>query len=132
MTDPLRLLVGTDSLISYSLSPDYATTKELVWTSDDEEIASVDAEGCIIAHKVGETNIRVQSKVGYVAMAILKLQVISEIIKVTDITVTPENPEVLLLLIYSCRQRFHRQQPHIRLLNGQAKLRISHRYQKME
>ena len=94
VTDPLRLLVGTDSLISYSLSPDYATTKELVWTSDDEEIASVDAEGCITAHKVGETNIRVQSKVGYVAMAILKLQVISEIIKVTDIAVTPEMPEV--------------------------------------
>lgn len=94
VTDPLPLLVGTDSLISYSIGPDYATTKELVWTSDNEEIATVDTEGRISARKVGKTNIRVQSKVGYVAMAVLELQVIPEIIKVTDITITPEAPEV--------------------------------------
>lgn len=94
VTNPLPLLAGTDSLISYSVAPDHATTKEIVWTSDDAEIATVDADGCIFAHKVGETNIVARSKVGYVATTTLKVQVVGEIIKVQDIVVTPENPEL--------------------------------------
>ena len=94
VTNPLPLLIGTDSVISYSVAPDYATTKEIVWSSDDTEIATVDETGRISAHKVGEVTIRARSKAGYVATAPLKVQVISEIIKVSDFTVTPENPEL--------------------------------------
>lgn len=93
VTNPLPLLIGTDSVISYSVAPDYATTKEIVWSSDDTEIATVDETGRISAHKVGEVTIRARSKAGYVATASLKVQVISEIIKATGITVIPENPE---------------------------------------
>lgn len=94
VTNPLPLLVGTDSLVSYSVAPEHATAKEVVWTSDDTEIATVDEAGRIFAHKVGEVNIRARSKAGYVATASLKVQVISEIIKVSGIAVTPENPEL--------------------------------------
>lgn len=93
VTNPLPLLVGTDSLVSYSVAPDHATTKEVIWVSDNTEVATVDSDGRISAHKVGEANVLARSKVGYVATASLKVQVVAEIVKVKELIVTPKNPE---------------------------------------
>jgi len=94
VTDPLPLLIGTDSLLPYTVGPDDATTKELVWTSVEPEIVTVDETGRIYAHKLGETTINVQAKAGSVAVATLKIQVVGEIIPVEDICLVTENPEV--------------------------------------
>lgn len=94
VTNPLPLLIGTDSLLSYTVGPDDATTKELVWTSLDPEFATVDEKGRIYAHKLGETTINIQPKAGSMAATTLKVQIIGEIIAVEDICLIQEKPEV--------------------------------------
>lgn len=88
VTNPLPLLIGTDSLISYTLSPEYATQRELIWTSADTDIATVDIEGRIYVHKVGKVNITARSAVGFVANSILRIEVVNEIIKVQSLSIT--------------------------------------------
>lgn len=44
VSDPLPLLINTDSLVAYEVLPEDANNKNVIWTSSNEEIASVDAE----------------------------------------------------------------------------------------
>lgn len=94
VTDPLPLLIGTDSLVSFSVSPESATTKELEWTSADESIAKVDEDGRIYANSVGDVKVSVKSKAGYVATATLTVKVVSEIIKAQSITISSESSSI--------------------------------------
>lgn len=93
VTNPLPLLVGTDSLISYTLLPENATKREIIWKSADETIATVDEEGRISALKTGEVEITVQSVAGFVASSILNVKVVNEIIKMQSISITSETGE---------------------------------------
>ena len=44
VTPDLPLLIGTDTLIKYTVGPDEAFNKELVWKSTVPDVATVDAE----------------------------------------------------------------------------------------
>lgn len=45
----LPMLKGTSALLGYNLQPETATSKEVVWTSSDENVATVDADGTVSA-----------------------------------------------------------------------------------
>ena len=56
----LSLRVGETKTLSYIISPDNASIKEVIWNSSDENIVSVD-DGTIEAHRVGKATIIVTS-----------------------------------------------------------------------
>lgn len=88
VTNPLPLLAGTDSLISYTLEPDYASKRGVVWKSADESIATVDEDGRITALNLGEVDITVSSLTAFVATATLKVQVVDEIVSMRELAIT--------------------------------------------
>ena len=91
VTERLPLLVNTDSLIAYTVLPDDAGNKNLLWTSANKEIASVNAEGRITAHKLGKVYITAMPEVGFAATKTIEVEVIDEIIKIQDIHVKGED-----------------------------------------
>lgn len=98
VTNPLPLLVGTDSLISYTSLPDYATKTDLIWETADKSIATVDESGRIFAHKVGKVDITARSVAGFVAVSTLHVEVVNEIIKVEDISITSATGDMFLYI----------------------------------
>ena len=60
--------VGETYTITATVSPENATNKDLTWTSDNEDVATVTEDGTVTTHAEGETLIRVTTvDVGYVA-----------------------------------------------------------------
>lgn len=57
----LNLKVGESGTIVATVTPDNATDKTLTWTSENPDIASVDAEGNVTAYTLGQTTITVES-----------------------------------------------------------------------
>lgn len=88
VSDPLPLLINTDSLIAYEVLPEDASNKNLIWTSSDEEIANVDAEGRIYANTYGSVFITAAPEVGFAGMKTIEVQVIDKINVITEIDVT--------------------------------------------
>lgn len=88
VSDPLPLLINTDSLIAYEVLPEDASNKNLIWTSSDEEIANVDAEGRIYANTYGSVFITAAPEVGFSGMKTIEVQVIDKINVITEIDVT--------------------------------------------
>lgn len=58
------LKIGEEAVVSAIISPSTASAKDVVWTSLNEQIATVNAMGKITATGAGEAVIRVQSKDG--------------------------------------------------------------------
>ena len=56
-TSTLELTVGDQASLDATISPDNATNKEITWTSDNEAVATVSAEGVVKAIKAGMANI---------------------------------------------------------------------------
>lgn len=88
VTPELPLLINTDTLISYTVGPEEAYNKEVVWASSDEDIASVTQNGRVLAKRVGEAIISVMPKIGYGVTSTFKVKVIDRIITITDIELT--------------------------------------------
>ncbi len=91
VTETLPLAVGMDSTLVYSVLPEDATDKTVVFTSSAPDVASVDESGTIHALKVGRAIITGRSKIGFKvfeAEAAVVVEVIPEIIKATSISVT--------------------------------------------
>ena len=57
-----NILLGSTEKLTATFKPTNATKTELVWTSDDESVATVDQTGLVTAKKVGSTTIKVQPK----------------------------------------------------------------------
>ena len=57
-----KVSVGKTLTLSCTIEPSNATNKELVWSSFDETIATVDAQGVVTGVKVGTVTITVASK----------------------------------------------------------------------
>lgn len=96
VTPELPLLIGTDTLIKYTVGPDEAFNKEVVWKSTVPDVATVDAEGRITAVKAGNTVISAKPVVGYSATSTINVKVVNEIIHITDISLTNEELEVFV------------------------------------
>ncbi len=63
-TSSLRLSVGDTYAFETAVLPENATNKELIWSSSDDSVVSVD-NGTITALKEGKATITVKSKDGY-------------------------------------------------------------------
>ena len=96
VTPELPLLIGTDTLIKYTVGPDEAFNKEVVWKSTVPDVATVDAKGRITAVKAGSTVISAKPAVGYSATSTINVKVVNEIIHITDINLTNEDLEVFV------------------------------------
>ena len=73
-----ELLVGETLKLNATLNPENATNKNVIWTSSDEEIATVDESGNIVAKAVGTVEIKVTTVDGEFS-SICKLEVKEEV-----------------------------------------------------
>ena len=55
----MNLTVGAKGTLTYTISPSNATNKNVIWKSDNGDIATVDASGNVTAVKAGTVNISV-------------------------------------------------------------------------
>ena len=60
----LNILVQNTAQLTYVISPDYTTNKDVLWSSNRPEIASVDQNGVVTAHKRGTATITVACQDG--------------------------------------------------------------------
>lgn len=76
---------GTTMSITYSVNPNNATEKVLIWTSSDQSIVSVDSYGKVFAHKAGEAIIKASSSNGVSADCSIKV-----IVSITSISLNKD------------------------------------------
>ena len=69
--EKVELTVGDTELLVATITPDDTKNKSVVWSSSDPETITVDANGMITAHKVGEAKITVTTINGKTASAIV-------------------------------------------------------------
>lgn len=92
-SETLKLAVGMDSTLVYTYGPQDVTDPRVYFKSADESIATVDENGTVHAVGVGETTVTALSALGfkvYDAEAVLKISVIPELIKATQVNITCE------------------------------------------
>ncbi|WP_295730967.1 Ig-like domain-containing protein [uncultured Muribaculum sp.] len=90
VSEVLPLAVGMDSLLVWSATPQDADDNTVIFTSSDPAVASVDQEGRISAHAIGQAQITAHSSMGFKineAEATVTVDVIPEVIKATSINV---------------------------------------------
>lgn len=85
VTDPLPLLIHTDTMIAYEVAPSDATNTDVIWRSTDTDIATVDEEGRVTARKTGKVQIIVSPKVGFATTAQFTLEVIDHIVSIESL-----------------------------------------------
>lgn len=91
--DKLELKVGDHQQITAEVTPADAANKNIIWTSENEEIAEVDSEGNVTAKAVGTTVVKAQtSDGGYTAKCTVSVG--EKEINVTGVTVTPDKLEL--------------------------------------
>ncbi len=80
--DKIVLQKETEDSVIYQLKvnvfPMRANNKELIYSSDDEDIVSVDANGTLQGKDFGETYVRVTSKENTAKSSLLKVKVKTE------------------------------------------------------
>ncbi|GEN56492.1 hypothetical protein GCM10012290_01400 [Halolactibacillus alkaliphilus] len=81
---------GDQQEIPYTITPSNATSKELEWISEDEEVVRV-VEGEITALKSGETRIIARSKVDSTIEAVAKVKVVDGEIPIQEIVIEQED-----------------------------------------
>ncbi len=91
--ETLELNVGETAALTATVAPDNATDKTVTWTSDNEEVATVDAEGIVTAIAAGEAVIT--ATCGEVS-AECKVTVTPVVIDATGVTIdTPAKTQLM-------------------------------------
>ena len=88
-TNSTSVKIGSTVQIKATVKPDNATNKELVWTSSDTSIATVDSNGKVTGKNAGVVTITAKSKDGIV-QATCQVTVTVDDILVEEIILTPE------------------------------------------
>lgn len=88
VSEVLPLGVGMDSTLVYTVGPEVATDKTVVFSSSDPSVATVDENGKITALKVGQTFVRAVPVIGFGANASVQVNVIEEVVKAEEVRVT--------------------------------------------
>lgn len=71
----MNLKVGEKTLLSYSVIPENATNKNIIWTSDNISVATVNSDGVITAILKGEATITAKSDDGaYIKTCAVKVE----------------------------------------------------------
>lgn len=69
-TNNVKLKVGGTKDVTATVMPENATDKELIWTSSDTTVATVNSNGKITGNKIGTATITVKSKDGKVVATV--------------------------------------------------------------
>ena len=94
--DETNLVINGTLVLEASLEPSNATNQEIIWSSDDSSLVSVDENGNIVGLAVGTTSI-IATTVNGDFVAVATITVIGEsIINVTGITVTPDETNLVI------------------------------------
>ena len=88
VSEELPLGVGMDSTLVYTVGPELATNKKIVFSSSDPSVATVDDNGKISALKVGETYVSAVPELGFGANASVLVKVIEKVIKAEQVVLT--------------------------------------------
>lgn len=83
------LLLGKDTTLTISSSPQSPTNGKLQWSSADESVAKVTQNGVVTAAGLGTTTITVQSTDGGLRKASVEITVIDKVIYATSIVANP-------------------------------------------
>lgn len=94
VTNNLPLLIGKDSLIQFSVYPENATNKNVIWKSLNPELVTVTNNGLISAKGLGKTTIIIQPEVGYAATAKIDVEVLDKILFPTKLEITNTELEI--------------------------------------
>ena len=93
--NPLPLCVGGTCLIHAKVQPENATDKNLIYTSDNEGVASVDAGGLITAKAVGSAKITIKAADG--VSKEVSVTVTAAHISVEGIVLSPDESSISLV-----------------------------------
>lgn len=66
----ITMKVGDTTQLTATVSPDNATNKEIIWSSSDDEIATVDSTGKVTGKKIGSVTITAKTPDGNVVATI--------------------------------------------------------------
>lgn len=92
-----EMLAGEKQLIKAQFTPENATTKEMSWSTTDENIAIVNSDGLVTAVGEGEVTIMALSAQGDVKGEItLKVNPVSSLIKVTGISLDKSQADLFV------------------------------------
>ena len=83
---------GETKKLDVTIKPENAFVKEVIWTSDAEDIASVDENGNIVAKNIGIANISARTTDGSDLTATCKVTVAHQLVK--SIVVTPKEATI--------------------------------------
>ncbi len=81
----VSLIVGAKETLKVVVAPENATNKRVTWSSNKTDVASVDGQGVVTAHKAGEALVTVKSEDGG-KTATCKVTVKAEKVAVTGVT----------------------------------------------
>ena len=87
--DTRKIKLGSSEKLYYSITPSNASRNELIWTSDEPSIVSVNSEGVIKGVNEGETIVSVETVNGLRANVVV--EVYRDIVPVEDITISTDN-----------------------------------------
>ncbi len=96
VTPVLPLLKGSDTILSYTILPDNASDKRVVWKSASPEIATVDADGRITAVHAGSAIVSAMPAIGFAVTSTVEIKVVDEIIFIEDIQLTNKNLDLFV------------------------------------
>ncbi len=79
--DEFQILINDTRQITVTVLPESATNKNIIWSSDDESVATVNSEGLVTAINIGEATITATSENGDKSATCL-VKVVTEIVVV--------------------------------------------------
>ena len=85
----LELTLGTETKIDATVLPENATNKNIIWTSSNSDIVSVDSQGTITAKKEGKAKITIYAEQKPAIKKIINVTVTKQ--KITDIRFKTNN-----------------------------------------
>ena len=91
----LDMVEGDTEILTATISPSDASNKDMKWSSSDEGVATVDANGKVTAKAAGTATITVTTEDGG-KTATCTVTVSSKVINVSGVTLTPSTTELII------------------------------------
>ena len=97
----INILLGTSEKLTATISPNDATNKDIIWTSSEPSVATIDSSGKITAKKLGTTTITATSSSGYKTtcrVTVVETMMLKSIsLNKTSLTLKEDSSEVLIV-----------------------------------
>ena len=85
----ISMEVGEATIITYSIVPSIFTDEDLIFSSEDENVATISKGGRIVAVGRGQTNVKISSKDGKVESGV-QVTVFNPAVEITQISTNPD------------------------------------------